>query len=133
MALRLKLIAPPPTWRPSHTIKEGLTIEDLSFLESHRLEFPGLDVTRQPRRFYREGQLAAHLLGYVGEISEKQIGTEEFSYSKLGDIVGKAGIERVYNQILTGIDGQKRVIVDSRGREVKVLDTLSLFPVMIFV
>jgi penicillin-binding protein 2 len=110
------------------TIKEGLTIEDLSFLESHRLEFPGLDVTRQPKRFYREGQLAAHLLGYVGEISEKQIGTEEFSYSKLGDIVGKAGVERVYNQILTGIDGQKRVIVDSRGREVKVLDTIEPIP-----
>lgn len=110
------------------TIKEGLTIEDLSFLESHRLEFPGLDVTRQPRRFYREGELAAHLLGYVGEVSEKQIGTEEFSYSKLGDIVGKAGVERVYNQILTGIDGQKRVIVDSRGREVKVLDSIEPIP-----
>ncbi len=109
-------------------IKEDLSQEDLAFVESHRYEFPSLDIIRQPRRFYKEGQLAAHLLGYVGEISERQLATEEFSYCKLGDIVGKAGVERVYNQILTGIDGQKKVMVDSRGREVKVLDTVEPVP-----
>ena len=107
-----------PSYLPI-VIKEDLTPADLAFIESHRLELPGLEVLRQPRRFYREGQLAAHLLGYVGEISEKQLETEEFKgYCKAGDFVGKAGIERVYNRILTGKDGERRVMVDSRGREV---------------
>jgi len=116
-----------PSYLPI-VIKEDLTAADLAFIESHRLEFPGLDVIRQPRRFYREGQLAAHLLGYVGEISEKQLETQEFGYCKPGDFVGKAGVERVYNRILTGIDGQRRVMVDSRGREVAVLDSVEPVP-----
>jgi penicillin-binding protein 2 len=116
-----------PSYLPI-VIKEDLTASDLAFIESHRLEFPGLDIIRQPRRMYRERQLAAHLLGYVGEISEKQLETDEFSYCKPGDLVGKAGVERVYNRILTGIDGQKRVMVDSRGREVAVLDTIEPIP-----
>jgi penicillin-binding protein 2 len=117
-----------PSYLPI-VIKEDLTAADLAFIESHRLEFPGLDVIRQPRRFYREGQLAAHLLGYVGEISEKQLETEEFkSYCKAGDFVGKAGVERVYNRILTGVDGERRVMVDSRGREVALLDTKEPVP-----
>jgi penicillin-binding protein 2 len=109
-------------------IKEDMTQADVAFIESHRVEFPGLDIIRQPRRFYREGQLAAHLLGYVGEISERELATKELHYCKPGDLVGKAGVERVYNQILTGIDGQKKVIVDSRGREVAVLDTVEPLP-----
>ncbi len=116
-----------PSYLPI-VIKEDVTIEDLSFIEAHRLELPGLDVTRQPRRFYREGQSAAHLVGYVGEVSERQLGTEEYSYCKPGDIVGKAGVERVYNRILMGIDGQKKVVVDSRGKEVTVLETIEPVP-----
>jgi penicillin-binding protein 2 len=109
-------------------IKEDLTQADVAFIESHRVEFPGLDLIRQPRRFYRQGQIAAHLLGYVGEISERELATKEFQYSKPGDLIGKAGVERVYNQILTGIDGQRKVMVDSRGREVAVLDTVDPEP-----
>jgi penicillin-binding protein 2 len=105
-------------------LKEDINKEDLSFIKSHRLELPGLEEITFPRRSYPERQLAAHLLGYVGEISEKQLASEEFDYSKPGDIVGKAGVERVYNQILTGIDGQKKVVVDSRGKEVAVLDSV---------
>src|SRR4029450_11608388 len=48
----------------------------------------------------------------------------KFKYSNPRDIVGKAGVERVYNQVLTGKDGQKKVVVDSRGDEVTVLDTV---------
>ncbi len=113
----------PPSYIPI-ILKEDITIEDISFIEAHRSEFPGLDMIPQPRRFYREGEMAAHLVGYVGEISEKQLSSSEFSYSKPGDLVGKAGVERTYNQILTGIDGQKKVVVDSRGKEVATLETV---------
>jgi penicillin-binding protein 2 len=116
-----------PSYLPI-VIKEDLTPADVAFIESHRLEFPGVDIIRQPRRFYREGQLAAHLLGYVGEISERELASKEFHYCKPGDLVGKGGVERIYNQILIGVDGQKKVVVDSRGREVAVLDTVEPVP-----
>jgi penicillin-binding protein 2 len=109
-------------------IKEDLTPGDLAFIESHRTEFPGVDIIRQPRRFYREGQLAAHLLGYIGEISERELDSKEFDYCKPGDLIGKGGVERIYNQILTGKDGQKKVVVDSRGREVAILETVEPVP-----
>lgn len=112
-----------PSYLPI-VLKEDINKEDLSFIKSHRLELPSLEEITFPRRSYPGKQLAAHLLGYVGEISEKQLTTAEFNYSKPGDIVGKAGVERVYNQILTGIDGQKKVVVDSRGKEVTVLDAV---------
>ncbi|MEW5979045.1 MAG: penicillin-binding protein 2 [Acidobacteriota bacterium] len=110
-----------PSYLPI-VLKEDISIEDLSFIEAHRVELPGLDVVPQPRRLYKNGQLAAHLLGYVSEISERELSLSEFHYSKPGDIIGKSGVERVYNEILSGTDGQKRVIVDSRGREVAVLE-----------
>src|SRR5262245_43612027 len=75
-----------PSYLPI-VIKEDLTAGDLAFIESHRLEFPGLDVIRQPRRFYREGQLAAHLLVYVGEIFEKQMEMEQHMYCKFVDYI----------------------------------------------
>jgi penicillin-binding protein 2 len=112
-----------PSYLPI-VLKEDINKEDLSFIKSHRLELPSLEEITFPRRSYPGRQLAAHLLGYVGEISEKQLTTTEFNYSKPGDIIGKAGVERVYNQILTGIDGQKKVVVDSRGKEVTVLDAV---------
>ncbi len=105
-------------------IKEDLTIEDLTFVAAHRLEFPGLDITPQPRRLYLEGALAAHLLGYVGEISEKELARPEFQGLPMGSIIGKSGLERQYNRILMGVDGQKKVIVDSRGKEVAILETV---------
>jgi penicillin-binding protein 2 len=112
-----------PSYYPI-VLKEDLTIEDLAFVAAHRLEFPGLDITPQPRRLYGEGDLAAHLLGYVGEISEKELDRPEFKGSRPGWIVGKSGVERIYNSILMGVDGQKKVVVDSRGKEVATLDTV---------
>jgi len=80
-------------------IKEDLTPGDLAFIESHRVEFPTLDIIRQPRRLYREGQLAAHLLGYVREISDRELASKEFHYCKAGDLVGKGGIEMGSNLV----------------------------------
>lgn len=112
-----------PSYYPI-TLKEDLTIEDLTFLAAHRQEMPSLEITPEPRRLYVEGELAAHLLGYVGEISEKELSRPEYQDCKLGNIVGKSGVERSYNRILMGIDGEKKVVVDSRGKEVTTLDTV---------
>ena len=110
-------------------LKEDIEIEDISFVESHRSELPSLEIIPHPTRHYHENQVAAHLLGYVSEISKNQLKSEEFKgYVKAGDMIGKKGVERVYNRILTGIDGQKKVLVDSRGREIKVLEIIEPKP-----
>src|SRR5215471_11115604 len=64
--------------------------------------------------------MAAHLLGYVGEVNDAQV--SEDSTLKSGDIVGQMGIEKTYNALLMGEDGAKRVVVNSVGREIRTLE-----------
>lgn len=99
------------------TLKENLSPADVAFLETHRAEFPGIELLRSQRRIYPRNGLASHVLGYVGEISERELNEDDFVLVEPGAQVGKAGIERQYNHLLAGIDGSRRVIVDSRGRE----------------
>lgn len=100
-------------------IKEELNPAELSFVESHRDPdtFPELEVIHAQRRLYPKDGLAAHAIGYVGEVSEAELNTPEFAHFHQGDIIGKDGIERQYNDILMGVDGQRRVVVDSFGHE----------------
>ena len=103
-------------------IKEDAGIEDISVIESHRRDHPEIQLGPQPRRLYHYGKLAAHLLGYVGEISEQDLDGNLFPGSKVGSLVGQTGIERIYNNLLIGKDGERRVLVDSVGREVGLAD-----------
>src|SRR5262249_52791194 len=105
-----------PKYEPI-VIKEELTPAELSFVESHRDPefFPEMEVLRAQKRLYPQHDIAAHVIGYTGEISEKELDLPEFAKYEQGDIVGKAGLERQYNDILRGVDGQRRVIVDNLG------------------
>ncbi|MBK9171044.1 MAG: penicillin-binding protein 2 [Bryobacterales bacterium] len=107
-----------PRYEPIR-IKEELTRAELAFVEAHRDEefFPEMEVIHAQRRLYPRDQLAAHLIGYTGEISEAELDMAEFAAYDQGDIVGKAGLERQYNDWLRGIDGQRQVVVDNLGRE----------------
>ena len=99
-------------------LKENATIQDIAWVESHSLEFPELRVENQPQRFYPHGTQLAHILGYVGEISPKQLESDEWKDKglKAGDIIGKGGLEQYYDEFLRGKPGYRKVIVDSRGR-----------------
>src|SRR5688572_3668632 len=99
-------------------LKENATIQDIAWVESHSLEFPELRIENQPQRFYPHGTQLAHILGYVGEISPKQLESEEWINKglKAGDIIGKGGLEQYYDEFLRGKPGYRKVIVDSRGR-----------------
>jgi penicillin-binding protein 2 len=100
-------------------IKEELTPAELAFVESHKDAgtFPELEVIRTQRRLYPKDGTAAHVIGFVGEVSEAELNTPDFARFRQGDLIGKDGIERQYNDILMGVDGQRRVEVDNLGRE----------------
>ena len=99
-------------------LKENATMQDIAWVESHSLEFPELRIENQPQRFYPHGTQLAHVLGYVGEISPKQLESDEWKDKGLkpGDIIGKGGLEQYYDEFLRGTPGYRKVIVDSRGR-----------------
>jgi penicillin-binding protein 2 len=104
-------------------LKQSASLEDISFLESHRVEYPELDLIQAQQRLYPKHQLAAATLGYVGEVPEEMIAKLGSSY-KPGDVVGKFGVEAEYNQLLAGRDGMRRVVVNSRGQEVGELSSI---------
>ncbi|MEI9972728.1 MAG: penicillin-binding protein 2 [Ignavibacteriota bacterium] len=97
-------------------LKDDLTPADLAFIHSHSDAFPELDVIQSQPRLYPKDGMMAHVIGYTGEVSGPELDSPEFARYKLGDIIGKFGIERQYNDSLTGEDGQQRVEVDNRGQ-----------------
>ncbi len=118
--------------RPRHlplVLKEEAGIGDISFIEAHRHELPIIQVVPHPLRNYPEKEVAAHLLGYVSEVSESQLESGAFGDSaKPGDTVGQKGVERVYDRVLRGVDGKKTVRVDSRGREIEAVELIEPKP-----
>ena len=109
-------------------LKENLASGDIAFVESHRAEFPELELIRSQRRLYPKEGLASHVVGYVGEISDAELEQLEFALYEPGAEVGKAGIERQYNDVLTGSDGRRVVVVDSLGREREVRGNVEATP-----
>jgi penicillin-binding protein 2 len=118
-----------PQYEPI-AIKEELTPGELAFVDSHKdaSTFPELEVVHVQHRLYPRDGLAAHVIGYVGEVSEAELNTPEFANFHQGDVIGKDGIERQYNDQLMGVDGQRRVEVDSYGNERHVLDDKEAIP-----
>ncbi len=108
-------------------IKPEASPADIAFIESHRSDIPILDMIPVWRRRYPPDGFLSHAVGYVGEVSEQQI---EASNGKLrpGDIAGKSGLERQYNDLLQGTDGMRRVVVNSVGKEVDRLSTQEAIP-----
>ncbi|HYV19039.1 MAG TPA: penicillin-binding protein 2 [Verrucomicrobiae bacterium] len=100
-------------------LKEDVDLKEVAWIEARRLELPMLSVEIESRREYPHGDLAAHVLGYVGEATEEQVKSDPEDLFDLGDIVGKAGLEREYETSLHGIKGWKEVVVNSHGREMQ--------------
>lgn len=91
-------------------------------------EFPGVMAETRVQRWYPNGTLAAHVLGYVGEINDVELGTHKDDDYRLGDTIGKAGIEAAYETDLRGQPGVERVEVDSSGRAVQVVSSVPPIP-----
>ena len=109
-------------------IKEDISADEQAFIAAHRNELPELETIDEERRLYPRDGFAAHLIGYVGEVSEEDLNDPRFAYYEPGDVVGKAGVEETYDALLRGTDGSRDVIVDSHGREVGYLRTQHAIP-----
>lgn len=105
-------------------VRGELTSSELAFIEAHSGQdnFPELEVIQTFRRIYPRDGMMAHVIGYTGEISENELDSAEFARYKRGDVIGKTGIERQYNDVLMGTDGQRRVLVNNRNKILKVID-----------
>ena len=112
-----------PSYRPI-TIVQNATLAQVAAVTARRLDFelPEVVVEQVPTRRYPSDALAAHLFGYVGEVSEAQVASGDGL--KSSDIVGQRGIEQVYNSLLMGEDGARRVVVNSVGREVRTIEEI---------
>lgn len=110
-------LARKPAFEPI-IVKDDITPDERAFIEAHRDEFPELETLMVHRRLYPKNGFLAHLIGYVGEVSEDMLNSPRFELYQKGDIVGQSGVELYYNDVLMGKDGSRRVLVDSHGREV---------------
>jgi penicillin-binding protein 2 len=109
-----------PRFRPLPMI-EHATFAQVAAVLARQRELRGVEVQQVPTRSYPADGLAAHLFGYVGEVQDAQLSQAEFADLQPGAIVGQAGLERVYNRHLQGVDGNRYVVVNSIGREIEVL------------
>jgi penicillin-binding protein 2 len=119
---KLKRFEKRPKYEPA-PVKEDLSEAEVAFVESHKDSetFPELELVQSHLRFYPKDGVAAHVIGYVGEISDYELDMADYIHRKPGDMIGKQGIEKQYDELLTGADGHRRVLVDNRGREREVL------------
>lgn len=102
-------------------IKDDLSIEEVARIESNQMEFPELRLAMEPKRDYPFGPFASHVLGYLQEISLRELRTPQYQGHDVGDMIGKTGIEFQYEQELSGRKGLVVEVVDSLGRKVKEL------------
>jgi penicillin-binding protein 2 len=117
---RIKKSAWLPQYQPIF-LKEDITPDELAFVESHRNELPELDTIMSHRRLYPKSGFMAHLIGYVGEVTEDMLNQPQFELYNPGDVVGISGVEKQYNALLMGKNGSRRSVVNSRGKEMQTL------------
>jgi penicillin-binding protein 2 len=110
-----------PSYRPIVLI-ENASQEQYIAVRARSLELPGIIAEPVPARRYPASDMAAHLFGYVGEVTPTQLQRPEYDGIEPGSVVGQAGVELAYNKMLMGTDGSKTVVVNSVGREIKELE-----------
>jgi penicillin-binding protein 2 len=124
---KIRHFAAMPQYQPI-LLKEDITPDDLAFIDAHRNELPELDTITAHRRLYPRNGFMAHLIGYVGEVTEDMLNQPQFELYNPGDVVGVSGVERQYNTMLMGRNGARRSVVNSHGREVELLGETEAIP-----
>jgi len=121
--------APRNPRRPAYegiSVARDISWDTLAAIEAHQLDLPGVTVEASLKRFYTAGNLAAHLVGYIGEVNQTEI-AENKRYRQ-GDLVGKVGLEKAWEEHLRGYNGGQQIEVDATGRKLRVLDEVKTRP-----
>src|SRR6202035_3151513 len=113
---RIRHFASMPQYQPIF-LKEDITPDELAFIDAHRNELPELDTIVAHRRLYPRNGFMAHLIGYVGDVTEDMLNHPQFELYNPGDVVGISGTERQYNNMLMGQNGSLRRLVNIHARE----------------
>ncbi|MDQ3995624.1 MAG: penicillin-binding protein 2 [Gemmatimonadota bacterium] len=101
--------------RPTVIIRDA-TFDVVSVLEEHKNEFPGLIIQSAPKRYYPDGPAVSAFIGYTAEVNERELNSPQYSSYKMGQQIGKGGLEKQYEDTLRGQEGSRFVEVDARGR-----------------
>lgn len=109
-------------------IKDNIPFETAIRIEERKRELDGVVVTSQPVRLYKYGAAAAHILGYVGEIQAEELERMKNEGYRMRDIIGKDGVERIYDKQVRGVDGGKKIEVDVHGTPTRMLENLEPVP-----
>ncbi|SPD76176.1 Penicillin-binding protein 2 [uncultured Desulfobacterium sp.] len=118
-AQRLSASATVP-FRPVCLLKD-MSRDMLAIVEMYKFNLPGVVIKVEPGRHYVYGDLAFHLLGYLGEISEEQLDSGQYPDSKPGDMIGKSGVEASWQTSLSGLRGGEQIEVDAEGRKIRTI------------
>ena len=102
-------------------IRQDVTPDIVTIIEEQKYDYPGVVIEVQPIRNYILKQECAHTLGYVSEISDAELEAKKDEGYKSGDIIGKFGLEKVYDKYIRGVDGGEQVEVDVAGKPVQIL------------
>jgi penicillin-binding protein 2 len=124
---RLKTVRMRAPFKPMK-VKSDIEWKELASLETNRVHLPGMLVDVRPRRSYTYGELASHLLGYVGEVDENELKQVKDGRYRMGAYVGKYGVEHGWESDLRGTDGGRQIEVDAMGREIKPLRSVQPVP-----
>src|SRR5262249_25471204 len=112
---KVRRLASHPNYEPI-VLKEELSRSELAFVDSHSDFFPEIAKVQAQRSVYPQNGMMAHVIGYTGEISEAELDDPAFAKYEPGAVIGKFGIERQYNDVLMGTNGQRQMLVDNRGK-----------------
>ena len=106
-----------PSFKPV-PIASQLGLDEVARFAVHGLEHPEFETYSDHLRLYRYAHLSAHVIGYLGQVSDADLQQPDSSFSP-GDTVGKKGVEKIYDLLLRGQSGEQVVVVDSRGRTIE--------------
>jgi len=112
--------------QPLNTIRvaENVPPQKVFCLAEEKVNLPGVNIEIEPKRHYLHRNFASHLLGHLGEIGPKELMVLSGAGYKLGDIIGKSGVEKIYDNFLRGMSGGRQIEIDAGGRQLRIINSL---------
>lgn len=105
-------------------LAESVPLPQVFYLAEEKVNLPGVNIEVEPKRHYLYRNFASHLLGHLGEIGPKELGALSGAGYRLGDIIGKSGVEKIYDNFLRGKSGGRQIEIDANGRQLRIINSV---------